>query len=71
VLTIISYDAISWVPEVQAPYDQMHLVAFMAMHRRGSSVFSLIMFPVYILVATQHQFRFAHTNVFWIVPLVL
>lgn len=71
VLTIISYDAISWFPAVQEPYTEEHLTRFMMQHRRGSSVFSLIMFPVYVLVAMQHQFRFAHTNVFWLVPLVI
>eukprot|EP00439_Symbiodinium_sp_Y106_P037878 s1864_g4.t1 len=52
VLTIISYDAISWFPAVQEPYDEESLTRFMMRHRRGSSVFSLIMFPVYVLAGT-------------------
>ncbi|CAE7263943.1 GUCY2C [Symbiodinium sp. KB8] len=51
--------------------DACWLLCATRMARRGSSVFSLIMFPVYVLVAMQHQFRFAHTNVFWLVPLVI
>jgi len=80
VLVLISYDAISEVRHVEydkdasegaAVFTSAALREMMIKHTRGSGVFALIMFPVYFLVATQHQFRFIHTCIFWIIPLAM
>eukprot|EP00434_Breviolum_minutum_P014576 symbB.v1.2.012850.t1/scaffold894.1/size156229/3 len=80
VLVLISYDAISEVRHVEydkdasegaAVFKSAALRQMMIEHTRGSGVFALIMFPVYFLVATQHQFRFIHTCIFWIIPLAM
>eukprot|EP00913_Durusdinium_trenchii_P016088 g15122.t1 len=56
---------------MEAPKRKELLERKMSEHKRASGVFTLMLFPVYLLVATQHQFRFIHTNVFWLIPLTM
>eukprot|EP00931_Biecheleriopsis_adriatica_P049396 TRINITY_DN28579_c0_g1_i1.p1 TRINITY_DN28579_c0_g1~~TRINITY_DN28579_c0_g1_i1.p1 ORF type:complete len:1181 (+),score=199.54 TRINITY_DN28579_c0_g1_i1:186-3728(+) len=74
VLIVVSYEAIAQVQvneNIKSSMDRQSIENAMMGHRRAASVFSLNLFPVYIVVASWHQFRFCHTLVFWLIPLLL
>merc|ERR1712050_612366 len=44
--------------------NRTEVIAIMTTHKRGTSIFSLVFCPMFLLVTTQHPLRFVHTTAF-------